>query len=101
MIYENLSLSVVSDSLRPHGLQPSKLLCPWNSLDSNNGVGCHSFLQEIVLTQGSNPGLLPYRQILYGLSHQGSTKEDEIQVIKVSSRLRLGEVEQLVPEVRG
>ena len=33
----------MSDSLQPHGLQPSKLLCPWDSSGKNNGVGCHSF----------------------------------------------------------
>ena len=35
-------------------------------------MGCHSLLQGTFLTQGSNPGLLHYRQILYHLSHQGS-----------------------------
>ena len=35
-------------------------------------MGCHSLLQGIFPTQGSNPGLLHYRQILYQLSHQGS-----------------------------
>ena len=34
--------------------------------------GGHSLLQGIFLTQGSNPGLLHGRQILYRLSHQGS-----------------------------
>ena len=33
---------------------------------------CHSLLQEIFLTQRSDPGLLPCRQILYCLSLQGS-----------------------------
>ena len=33
-------------------------------------LGCHFLLQGIFLTQGSNPGLLPCRQILYCLSHQ-------------------------------
>ena len=28
-------------------------------------IGCHPFLQGIFPTQGSNPGLLHYRQILY------------------------------------
>ena len=37
----------------------------------NTGVGCHSLLQGIFLTQGSNPGLLHCKQILYHLSHQG------------------------------
>ena len=35
------------------------------------GVGCHSLLQGIFQTQGSNPGLLHCRQILYHLRHQG------------------------------
>ena len=56
----------------PHGLQPPRLLCPWNSPGNNTGVGCHSLLQGIVLTQGVNPGFLNCRQIVYRLSHQGS-----------------------------
>ena len=39
---------------------------------NNTGVGCHAFLQGIFPTQGSNPGLLHCRWILYQLSHQGS-----------------------------
>ena len=61
------SCSVVSDSSRPHGLQPTRLLCPWDFPGKNTGVGSHSLLQEIFLTQGSNPGLLHCRQILYHL----------------------------------
>ena len=57
--------SVVSDSLRPNGLYPARLLCPWDSPGKNTGVGCHALLQGIFLTQGSNPGLLHCRQILY------------------------------------
>ena len=44
--------SVVSDSLRPYGLQPTNLLCPWDSLGQNTGVGCHSLFQGIFPTQG-------------------------------------------------
>ena len=47
------SRSVVSDSLRPHGLYS-----PWNSLGQNTGVGSLSLLHGIFPTQGSNPGLL-------------------------------------------
>ena len=39
------SLSVVSDSLRPHGLQPTRLLCPWDFPGKSNGVGCHCLLR--------------------------------------------------------
>ena len=66
--------SVVSNSLQPYGLKPSRLLCPWNSPGKNTGVGCHSFLQGIFPTQGSNPGLLHCRQILYPLSLLGNPK---------------------------
>ena len=43
---------------------------PWNSLGQNTGVGSFSLLQGIFPTQGLNPGLLHYRQILYQLSHR-------------------------------
>ncbi|KAB0348099.1 hypothetical protein FD754_012956, partial [Muntiacus muntjak] len=44
---------------------PARLLCPWDFLVKNTGVGCHFLLQGICLTQGSNPGLLHCRQIVY------------------------------------
>ena len=43
--------SVVSDSVRPHGLQPTRLLRPWDSPGKNTGVGCHF--------------LLPFKCIIY------------------------------------
>ena len=39
--------SVVSDSVRPHGLQPTRLLRPWDFPGKNTGVGCHFLLQCI------------------------------------------------------
>ena len=57
---------IVSDSLRPHGL-----CSPWDSLGQYTGVGSLSLLQGIFLAQGSNPGLLHCRQILYQLNHRG------------------------------
>ena len=39
------SRSVVSDSLRPHGLQPTRLLHPWDSLGKSSGVACHCLLR--------------------------------------------------------
>ena len=67
---ESESHSVMSDSLRPHGLQPARLLCLWDSPGKNTGVGFHFLLQGIFLTQGLNPDLLHCRWILYHLSHQ-------------------------------
>ena len=60
---------VLSDSLQPHGLWPTRLLCPCDSPGKNTGVGSHSLLQGIFQTQGSN---LHCRQVLYCLSHQRS-----------------------------
>ena len=45
-----------------HGDSPGK----------NTGVGWHALFQGIFPTQGSNPGILHCRWILYHLSHQGS-----------------------------
>ena len=44
----------------PHGLQPTRLLCPWDSLGKNARVGCHFLLQGIFLIQGLNPCLMSH-----------------------------------------
>ena len=47
------SRSVASDFYQPHGLQPTRLLCPWDFPGKSTGVGCHcllhisNFLEEI------------------------------------------------------
>ena len=46
------SCSVVSDSQRPHGLQRTRLLCPWNSPGKSTGVGCHCPLLVHSLEEG-------------------------------------------------
>ena len=52
-----VSCSVVYDSVRPYGLYPARLFCPWNFPDKNTGVGSHSLLQRIFPTQGLNHSL--------------------------------------------
>ena len=54
------SRSVVSDSVRPRGLQPSRLLCPWDSPGKNTGGGCHCLLQ----------GIFPHPRLLHLLCWQ-------------------------------
>ena len=66
------SHSVMLNSLQPHGLQPTRLLCPWNFPSKNTGVNCIPFSRVYSRTQGLNSGLLHCRQILYNLSHKGS-----------------------------
>ena len=69
------SCSVVSNSLRPHGLQPTRLLSPWDSPGKNTGVGCHFLLQGIFWTQGSNPGVKPGFQALEADFNLWATRE--------------------------
>ena len=68
-------VTVVPDSLRPYGLETTRLLCPWDSPARILEWNCHALLQGIFPTQGLNPHLLCLlhcRQILYPLSHLGS-----------------------------
>ena len=61
--------------LRPQGLWPARLLCPWHSPGKNTGVGCHFLLQGIFPTQGLNSslsGLLHWQEDSLPLSHLGS-----------------------------
>ena len=45
-------------TLRHPGLQPARLLCPWDSPGKNTAVGCHALLQGVFSTQGPNLSLL-------------------------------------------
>ena len=64
--------------LQSYGLQPARLLCPWDFPSKNTGVGCHLLLHRIFLTQGLNLCLLcscDGRQILYHQQHLGRLKQ--------------------------
>ena len=67
--FESESHLVVSDSLRPQGLDS-----PWNSPGQNTGMGSLSLLQGSFPIQGLNAGLPHCRHILYQLSHKGSQR---------------------------
>ena len=43
------------NSFQPHGLQPTRLLCPWDSPSKNTRVGSPSLLHGIFLTPGIKP----------------------------------------------
>ena len=70
------SCSVMSDSLQPHGLQPTRLLCPWDFPGKSTGVGCllwfknEPFLVQHVdlCTAGS---MTPFGATPSGLALQG------------------------------
>ena len=58
-----------------HGLQSTRLFCPWDSPGKNTGVGCHFLLSGIFQTQGSNLSLLHWQADSLPLSHQGCLYE--------------------------
>ena len=43
----------MSDSVQPHGRQPTRLLCPWDSPGKNTGVGCHFLFQGMKMESES------------------------------------------------
>ena len=68
-----LSCSVVSDSLLSPWTVATRLLCPWGFSRQEYWSGLpFSFSRGSFRPQGSNPGLLHCKQILYRLSYQGS-----------------------------
>ena len=71
----------------PHGLQPARLLCPWDSPGKNTGVGDHSLLQGIFLTQGSNRCCLHWQVDSWPLAPPG--KPSPIGWKALNAELRL------------
>ena len=57
------------------------VLCPWGFSRQEYWTGCHALPQGILPTQRSNSGLSHCRQILYCLSHQGSSYTVEVPSI--------------------
>ena len=82
----SISGSVVPNSLRPHGLQPTRLLCAWDFPGKDPGVGCHFHPQGTFPTQGSKLGLPYCGQILYQLSYKGSPQKKKKKTSKTRKR---------------
>ena len=87
-----VSCSGIPNCLQPFGLQPARLLCPWDSPGRNIGVGCHFLLQEIFPTRGLNPGLPHCGQRLYRLRHQGNPQDSTCSLSKVWFQSLVGEI---------
>ena len=84
-------------------LETPWLLCPWDFPGKNTKVSCRFLLQGIFLTQGLNLGLLHCRQILYWLSHQGSSTNTVLYVnyISIFKNLEKKKKIKIKKEVRG
>ena len=71
-----------------------------DSPGKNTGVGCHALFQGLFLTQGSNPGLLHCKRILYHISHQGSPKMEVLGIEpKASCMLSMCSTTELCSQV--
>ena len=74
-----VTCSVMSDSLRPHGLPPSWLLCPQNSPGKNTGVGCHVLLQGIFHMAGRLFTVWIAREDLFTMLHVKTWSSEQWQ----------------------
>ena len=81
----------MSDSLRPYGLQPTRLICPWDFPGKCTGVGCHCLLRLKALGDAIFIGIFSIRKISiipqYDLSIQLSTSQkfSDLLMILISS----------------
>ena len=90
--------SVLCDSLQHHGLQPARLLCPWEFPGKNTGVGCHFLLQGIFSTPGVEPLSLvspalagrfsnTALSIFLGCKKKGNNPSILVLTLKISNKL--------------
>ena len=57
----------MSDSSRPHGLQPTRLLCPWDFPGKSTGVGCHCLLHIVCKSRNTETAPPLWALICLGL----------------------------------
>ena len=86
--------SVVSASLWPCGLQPPRLLCPWDSPGKNPGVSCHVLLQEIFPTQGSNLCILCFLHCRW-ITPESPEKPQEGNILSHKLIIELNKIYQI------
>ena len=79
---ESENCSAMSNSLQPHGLYS-----PWNSPGQNIGLGSLSLLPGIFPTQGLDPGLPQWRQVIYQLSHMGIPQNTGVSSLRLLQRI--------------
>ena len=84
----------------PMDYSPPRSSVHGDSPGKNTGVGFHALLQGILPTQGSNPGLLHCRWILYYQSHQGSPRILEWVAYPFSRELPDPEIKQGCPALQ-
>ena len=99
--------SCLTDSLRPHGLFPTRLLCPWDFPGKHPGGGCHFLFLGILPNQGWNSCLLYWHgsvqvslvaQLCPTLYDPGiAAHQASLSIINSRSLLQLMTIESVMP----
>ena len=76
--------SVVSDSVRPHRWQPTRLPHLWDSPGKNTGVGCHFLLRLLFVDVLKIHPLFIYLFVLCGMQDPSSPTRDRARVLPPS-----------------
>ena len=88
-----LNMPVMFNSFVLHGLQPSRLLYPWNFPGKNTGVGCHFLLQGIFPNQELNPHLLHLLHCRWILSYlaiwEAMHQQSNLVEMQITERIAL------------
>jgi len=74
----------MSDSVRPHGLQPTRLLCPWDFPGKSTGVGCHCLLRMDFLEGYNFPRL--NQEEIENMNRLITSTETELVILKLSNK---------------
>ena len=81
--------SVMSNSVRPHRQQPSRLPGPWDSPGKNTGVGCHFLLQRMkVKSESEVAQSCPTLSDPMDCSPPGSKPQGKTQKIRINKQRR-------------
>ena len=82
----------MSDSVRPHRRQPTRVLCPWDSPGKNTGVGCHFLLQCMKVKSESEvaqscPTYLPRQETR--VKNPSPTILEEVDIVFYGSNMNI------------
>ena len=83
----------MSDSSRPHGLQPTRLLCPWDFPGKSTGVGRHCCLLSLHLPSPQTQFFSRdhTQQLEAAEAHDGIREGGESPALPLPSRVALGQ----------
>ena len=89
----------MSDSLQPHGLQPTRLLCPWDFPGKSTGVGCHSLLLKrcytLLIIHFSSVQLLSHVRLF--ATPWTAARQASLSITNSRSSLKLMSIKSVMP----